>query len=292
MKTTSGIIRNWFDITESTLETEAKQAGLFDHPTMTGTAREFLIKRALKTVLPPIVHIGSGKIIDCKNNSSRQVDIIIYDSRFPIFEIEPGIGTYLIEGVIATIEVKSNLTKKGLINALENSLSVLKLHIGVKKKPTNEDTKRLVFSLMPANYVFAYKSSISQKRLRDIVDDWYEYKHKPAFFNGQCAALPRIILAGKKIGMLDDGFVNIDPGNDVLDNWRKLGNSDLKVILGFWKTKYHFGFLMVHLLITISYRYELSHRKRNVEYAIEHYLTTLDYFKTEINKQLAEYSIF
>src|SRR5205823_4640495 len=99
-------IQTWFDRLETTLETEAKQAGLLEHSTMVGSAREFLVKRVLRSILPPLLHIGSGKIIDATGRSSNQVDIILYDSRFPVFEIESGVGLYPIEGVLGTIEVK------------------------------------------------------------------------------------------------------------------------------------------------------------------------------------------
>jgi len=105
-------VQQWFDHFEITLSHEAKQAGLLEHSSLVGSAREFIVKRVLQSILPPIVHIGSGKVLDFHGKRSRQIDIIVFDSRFPVFEIQSGIGIYPLEGVIATIEVKSTLTKK------------------------------------------------------------------------------------------------------------------------------------------------------------------------------------
>jgi len=81
--------------------------------------------------LPPIVHIGSGKVVDFEGKKSRQIDIIVYDSRFPTFEIQSGMGIYLLEGVIAIIEVKSTLTRKSLFEALDNTQSLIQLTPGL-----------------------------------------------------------------------------------------------------------------------------------------------------------------
>lgn len=76
--------------------------GLLDHAPTIGPVREFLVRRVLKTILPTSVHIGSGKVIDHQGKSSKQIDIIIYDPRFPMMNLDGG-GLYFVEGVLATI---------------------------------------------------------------------------------------------------------------------------------------------------------------------------------------------
>jgi hypothetical protein len=124
--------QQWFDHFEIALAHEAEQAGLLEHSSMVGSAREFLIKRVLKSILPSIIHFGTGKVIDSAGNTSRQMDIILFDPRFPKFEIESGIGMYPLEGIIATIEVKSTLTVKSLREALENTWSLIQLTPGLE----------------------------------------------------------------------------------------------------------------------------------------------------------------
>jgi hypothetical protein len=88
------LIRDWLNCQEDTLRAEAKLAGLLGHSCMIGNAREFLVSKVLRSILPPSVHIGTERVIDSVGQVSNQVDIILYDSRFPVFEIQPGIGLY------------------------------------------------------------------------------------------------------------------------------------------------------------------------------------------------------
>lgn len=87
-------VEKWLDRLESSLETEAEQAGLLEHSSMIGAGREFMVRRVLSSILPPIVHVTSGKVIDRHGKASRQVDIILYDSRFPVLEVDRGLGLY------------------------------------------------------------------------------------------------------------------------------------------------------------------------------------------------------
>ncbi len=117
--TVSTHAQKWFDKREAVLSQEAELAGLLEHSTMIGTAREFMVKRVLKSIMPPSIHVGTGKVIDYQDNVSRQQDIVLFDHRFPLFEIDSGVGMYPLEGVIATIEVKSTLTHKEALQCLK-----------------------------------------------------------------------------------------------------------------------------------------------------------------------------
>ncbi len=46
------LVIDWFDGLETTFESEARLAGLLGHGSTIGQAREFLIARLLKTILP------------------------------------------------------------------------------------------------------------------------------------------------------------------------------------------------------------------------------------------------
>jgi hypothetical protein len=128
-------VGQWLNGLEGVLHKEAELAGLLEHGTMVGSAREFLVSRALRSVLPPSLHIGTGRVIDSCGNRSKQVDVVIYDPVFPILETHPGNGLYLVEGVVATIEVKSNVDKTKLWEAFDNCLSVTRLNMDRTKSP-------------------------------------------------------------------------------------------------------------------------------------------------------------
>lgn len=100
------------------------------HPVNKGTPREIFIKDFLKNHVGQNVAIGSGEIIDSasiRNESRNQFDIVIYKNTFPKLHIADDINAFLIESVAVTIEVKSNLTKDGLRQAIIASINSKKL---------------------------------------------------------------------------------------------------------------------------------------------------------------------
>src|SRR5262245_10510432 len=82
---------------------------ILEHKGERGTAREFFVESVLKRFLPPHVVIGSGEIVDGNGRRSRQQDLLLYRSNFPVIDSLAGAHLYLAEGVLATIEVKSIL---------------------------------------------------------------------------------------------------------------------------------------------------------------------------------------
>lgn len=117
-KYTSSIIRGLFE--------RAMDLKKLDHNVTKGQLRELFVSNTLKTFLTKQFDIGSGVIINKNGIPSNQTDIIIYDNRIvPPFIKEQQIGVYPAESVIATIEVKSRLTKSEL---LKSEKSAKKLH--------------------------------------------------------------------------------------------------------------------------------------------------------------------
>ena len=56
------VVVDWLDGLETMLEAESKLSGLLAHGSTVGQAREFVVTRILKTILPASVHIGTGKV--------------------------------------------------------------------------------------------------------------------------------------------------------------------------------------------------------------------------------------
>ena len=102
------------------------------HPLHKGTPREAFIKQFLQSHLPESVSIGSGEIIDNQSlpgQQRNQFDIVIYRKNYPKLDFGGGINGFLIESVIATVEVKSTLSSTELessIKAAKNSKSLNK----------------------------------------------------------------------------------------------------------------------------------------------------------------------
>lgn len=97
---------------------------LTSHGGRLGAERETIIRKVLQRVIPDTYEIGSGQIIDANNSRSKQIDIVIARKDFPQIRFNDRTANYLAESVVATLEIKSELTKKELKIALDNAKSV------------------------------------------------------------------------------------------------------------------------------------------------------------------------
>jgi hypothetical protein len=273
-------IADWLDRLESALEAEARLSGLFDHATTTGQAREFLVARVLKTILPPIAHIGSGKVIDSLGNSSRQIDIIIYDARFPLMRVEGG-GLYFVEGVLATIEVKSIVDSRELETALENCRSVLTL--GICGEHPEEAAARITFymekgaltrenaeerfhyMLHPATYVFGFNSNLSLETTASCIKNWWDSFGcaRSTYF----PLLPRVIDSGNVVGFINDGRISLisDKGTDH--------------VMSLFETHLRFRWLALHLMDAVSLRLGLRNCAEGFDYRLSGYYPWDEYVR-------------
>lgn len=99
-------------------------------PGLKGGAREFGVAEQLKLLLPAMVGVGSGCVIDSYGNTSRQIDIVIYEKDLcPRFSIngDPATTYFPCEGVIAVGEVKSTVNTKELKDIIQKIQSVKSL---------------------------------------------------------------------------------------------------------------------------------------------------------------------
>jgi hypothetical protein len=120
------------DAIEKQLIATSKIPANSGHSLHKGTPREAFIKQFLQSHLPETVSIGTGEIIDNQSlpgQQRNQFDIVIYKKNYPKLDFGGGISGFLIESVIATIEVKSTLTSTELesaFKAAKNSKSLIK----------------------------------------------------------------------------------------------------------------------------------------------------------------------
>jgi len=91
------------------------------HSLHKGTPREAFIREFLQSHLPENVAIGTGEVIDASSRPTaqrNQFDIVIYKKNYPKLDFGGGISGFLIESVIATVEVKSTLTQPDMAQAI------------------------------------------------------------------------------------------------------------------------------------------------------------------------------
>ncbi len=195
------VFDSWSEYITSILSSESKLvSSIVQHYGEIGSAREALIKGVLFRILPSIYEIGTGEIVDHKGKHSRQIDIIIARRDFPTLALPSGSKVYLIESVLATIEVKSSLKKQTLIEALENCASVadlspnvkfgaMELQAGIrglkKEAPgiyTHENpllTARFELFGRPISYIFGFSGyKNSAKDMAKCIEKWAERRVK------------------------------------------------------------------------------------------------------------------
>ena len=100
-------------------------------PELVASAMETAARRQLEQILPSGVAVGTGCVIDTHGNTSRQMDIVLYERDIcPVFRVnydDPKATYYPCEGVIAVGEIKSVIGKKELEDSFEKMASAKSL---------------------------------------------------------------------------------------------------------------------------------------------------------------------
>jgi hypothetical protein len=93
-----------------------------------GRYREAVLKNVIRSFLPSGISLGTGFIIDkkpeCEIRMSKQIDIIIYDNKYPVLFSEGDTVITTPENVIGIVEVKTRLDRaklKTIINTSTNN---------------------------------------------------------------------------------------------------------------------------------------------------------------------------
>lgn len=136
------------------------------HSLHKGTPREAFIKEFLESHLPSSVAIGTGEIIDSKSKPGQQrnqFDIVLYKKNYPRLDFGGGINGFLVESVVATIEVKSTLDRDGLKQAIGAAKTAKALEPNVTRSFSSGYIPPKVL-----NYVIAYSGPASM----DTVLGW------------------------------------------------------------------------------------------------------------------------
>jgi hypothetical protein len=100
------------------------------HALHRGTPRETFIRQFLEGHLSTRAAIGTGEIIDAQSQPRQprnQYDVVVYRSDYPKIDLGGGISAFLVESVIATIEVKSLLTEPELEAAIQGASNAKRL---------------------------------------------------------------------------------------------------------------------------------------------------------------------
>ncbi len=138
---------------------------IIPHNVTKGSQNEEAIKNLIKSFIPKKYSVGSGIIIDSFGNSSKQIDIIIYDSfLYPSLFSQSSTAIYPVETVLGTIEIKTYLDEKQLLSSFENTKSVRKLKHYIDtitvNQPNQENPLKIIqySTRPPVSFLFAFNS--------------------------------------------------------------------------------------------------------------------------------------
>lgn len=186
-------IDDWVQSISDMIKISAKVgSSVSNHSTILGDARESFIRDILENFLPSSIVIGSGQIIDQYGGRSKQIDIVIYRRDFPVLQTFGSADVYLVEGVLATIEVKSMLDKDNLEMALNNVKSVkdlrpkfvgpslsyaLATYFYKEDESSLTDTEQYSFKEMvaPETFIFSYRG-LKLDTTKKHIKNWFTSK--------------------------------------------------------------------------------------------------------------------
>jgi hypothetical protein len=102
-----------------------KLAGEIEHPGESGRAREQILMAFIQQLIPSSFGVSTGFVVDALGGKSKQIDVVVYRTDFaPVFQIG-GVKHFLIESVVAVLEVKAAIDSHAdLTRALDNIASV------------------------------------------------------------------------------------------------------------------------------------------------------------------------
>ena len=221
------------DAIENSLIAISKVPANSGHSLHKGTPREAFIKEFLEAHLPQNIVIGSGEIIDSNSRPGiqrNQFDIVLYKKSFPKLDFGGGVSGFLVESVIATVEVKSTLTESDLEQSIKAAVNA--------KTLTPSITRSFSTGYIPPkilNYVIAYDGPAKMETVHGWIPKLY------AKLGIAAPGLPvepneRINTTSSSIDgvfVLDRGFVYFDnsPFGFMSDEARK-ANPKLQWVIG------------------------------------------------------------
>lgn len=114
---------------ENRMWTEFNDAGAFANTGDIGEARERALAQFLSERLPSRYMVKRGEVIDASGAQSGQTDILIYDGSMvtPLLTRDSGLVLLPAEALLATVEVKSNLTAEEIRRSIKGVVNMRKL---------------------------------------------------------------------------------------------------------------------------------------------------------------------
>lgn len=160
-------IKIYFKDISKVLEAQSNLSSNVQHKGLIGQNRELFIQNFIKKSFPKKFVIGTGEIIDSSDKLSKQADIVIYDEFMPTFDYGSS-KHFLSSGVLAHIEVKSNLNSDKLKEALAVTKSIKELNRDIDASMHFGNLPKKINS-----FVFAY-DGMNKKTFKEKIQEFYK----------------------------------------------------------------------------------------------------------------------
>lgn len=182
------LFRSAFSTTAKDVFYDAKQQRIF-HAGEYGMYREAIVRDFLKFIVPRSLDISTGFVITSHNDVSTQCDIVVFDSRMtPLYQDDARQRFFPVESVFCVGEVKSNITKPQLSEALKKLAATKALSERIqnqtilrKSPPGPFDPVNHPYDLVPT-FLICQKLDFDLSNIENDIDALYgqeiEHRHK------------------------------------------------------------------------------------------------------------------
>lgn len=170
---------------------------LIQHNLTAGESREEVLRQFLIQNLPNRIGISAGFVIDTSGNTSKQIDVVIYDKNYGSFFTIGGANFFPCEIVIAVGEVKSDVASTDKLNdALDKikSVKILDRYSGGKTELITGpglSIRGLKYEPLTCyrdqifGFIFSSKS-LKRDNFLKVFKDWRKNEEKRLWLNMAC----------------------------------------------------------------------------------------------------------
>ncbi len=170
-------MEKWFEGTLGMLDSLGKQKESLRHPGHRGSSREKPLLDLFGEMLPSGLVAAKGIALTAMMAESKEQDILIVD-RNVSGTILPGRSRYFpVESCLASIQVKSRLTRATIRHAAVNCVSLKSLGMFDDKAPWTSKNHGLCFG------VFAYRTDYGLTKLAEVVNEELEFVERDLWPN-------------------------------------------------------------------------------------------------------------
>jgi len=192
---------------------EFLESAAFKDAATKGSERELPVQDFLRAHLPGAFSVQRGEVVDRFDNHSQQLDIMLFNSARNYAFLTGASALLPAEALLASVEVKSRLSKAELERAVQSAVVLRKLKpFGERSAKPKRDGAHRDYKCRYFHCLFAYGTDLAHsdwpaseaRRLKDVT----------AALGAEPGVIDRVYVAGK-------GFLNLASSVAILEEGDK-----------------------------------------------------------------------